>query len=154
MKKARDMLRAFHRGDTESFLQSAVYRTKPQDCPEGSPDFYNAVIEMEWKDEDEDGGGLLELMGEIEYFFGREVRVIRNSPRPMDLDILYLGDVVLETDRLTLPHPRIGKRAFVLQPLVDILGDAPIPGLGKSAVELLAQLNADPEDLTFVTNEW
>ncbi|MCH8884402.1 MAG: 2-amino-4-hydroxy-6-hydroxymethyldihydropteridine diphosphokinase, partial [SAR324 cluster bacterium] len=67
---------------------------------------------------------------------GRE-RTIPNGPRTLDLDLLFYGDRVLDSERLTLPHPRLHERAFVLVPLCDVLPEIRHPRLGKTARELL-----------------
>lgn len=64
----------------------------------------------------------------------------RWGPRSMDLDILLYGELVLESDRLTIPHPRLAERRFALQPLSDLAPDLVHPVLGKSVVQLLAAL--------------
>lgn len=151
MKKARDMLLPFHKGTSSAFLQSPLYRTVPVDCPAGSPDFYNAVIEMEWE---EDGNSLWELTSDIEYFFGREASIVRNSPRPIDLDLLYVGNEVHESESLILPHPRMAERAFVLKPLCDIVPDRVLPGLNSTPVALLKKIETDPSSLILVTENW
>lgn len=64
----------------------------------------------------------------------------RWGPRSMDLDILLYGELVLESDRLTIPHPRLAERRFALQPLSDLAPDLVHPVLGKSVAQLLAAL--------------
>lgn len=104
---------------------SRVYESQPQDCPPGSGLFLNAAAVMDWK------GGLFDLLGRLQAYEqerGRpSVRDV-NAPRPVDLDILFCEDLVLKTPRLTLPHPRIGERHFVLRPLADLEPDFLIPG--------------------------
>jgi len=58
--------------------------------------------------------------------------------RPIDIDLLYCGDIVIETDKLTLPHPRVGGRRFVLQPLADVAPNLVLPGQNKTVCEMLA----------------
>ena len=106
---------------------SHVYESKPQGCPPGSGLFLNAAAVMDWK------GGLFELLGRLQTYErerGRpSVRDV-NAPRPVDLDILFCEDLVLNTPRLKLPHPRIGERHFVLRPLADLEPDFLIPAEG------------------------
>ena len=68
----------------------------------------------------------------IERQHGRE-RTFKNAPRPLDLDLLLYGDLVRSEPRLTLPHPRMHERAFVLVPLAEIAPDCMIPGKGRVA---------------------
>jgi 2-amino-4-hydroxy-6-hydroxymethyldihydropteridine diphosphokinase len=79
---------------------------------------------------------LLENLQKIEQRQGRQ-RPYANAPRTLDLDLLLYGDQVLATPELTLPHPRMHERAFVLKPLAEIAPQAIIPGRGKAS-ELLA----------------
>ena len=83
---------------------------------------------------------LSRLHRSLEKVFGRE-RSTRNAPRTLDLDILIYGDQICTTERLTLPHPRMSERAFVLVPLVEIAADIPVGVLG-TAEQLLADISA------------
>lgn len=93
---------------------SGLYASAPIDA--GGPDFLNAVVELRT-------GlaplALLDALQAIELAAGRE-RPYRNAPRTLDLDLLIHGDEQLVSERLTLPHPRIGERAFVLLPLAEL----------------------------------
>jgi 2-amino-4-hydroxy-6-hydroxymethyldihydropteridine diphosphokinase len=93
---------------------SSAWRSAPVDA--GGPDFLNAVAAL-------DTGlaplELLDALQAIEATHGRE-RPYRHAPRTLDLDLLLHGDAVLETPRLTLPHPRLSERAFVLLPLLEL----------------------------------
>lgn len=98
--------------------RSSVYETEPVGCPPGSPSFLNAVIVFETELLPE---ALLDHTQKIEGALGRpEVRAM-NSPRPVDIDILLFGDREVSTTRLTIPHPRLFERAFVLCPLAELL---------------------------------
>lgn len=96
---------------------SSIWRSAPVDA-EG-PDFLNAVIALDTTLAPLE---LLDALQAIEQAHGRE-RPYRNAPRTLDLDLLLYGDEVLTTPRLTLPHPRLGERAFVLRPLLEIAPD-------------------------------
>jgi len=101
-------------------LVSSVYETEPVDCPPGSGQFYNAVIELET------GLPPLELLRrtqEIEQIMGRPAERERNAPRNVDLDLLYYDNLKLAEGGLILPHPRMWERAFVLLPLSEIRPD-------------------------------
>jgi len=93
---------------------SSVWRSAPVDA--GGPDFLNAVVALDTTLAPMD---LLDALQAIEQAHGRE-RPYRNAPRTLDLDLLLHDDVVMDTPRLTLPHPRLGERAFVLRPLLEI----------------------------------
>lgn len=110
----------------EPVLRAPILRTAPVDCPPGSPDFINTVVEIAY------AGQPLELLAitqEIETSLGR-VRSVRNAPRLIDLDLLYLGNILWQDDRLTLPHPRMFTRPFVLGPLSVIRPDLVPQALG------------------------
>ncbi len=103
-------------------LVSNAYETDPVDCPEGSPGFLNAVIEVETELPPLD---LLNHTQAIEIEFGRPDQSSRevNAPRVIDVDILYYGDLVINEPTLIIPHPRMHERDFVLRPLSDIRED-------------------------------
>lgn len=101
----------------EPVLRASLHRTAPLNCPPGSPDFLNTVVEIAFD------GGPRELLAQtqrIERELGRVPNPVRNAPRVIDLDILYLGDLVYQDDDLTLPHPRMMEREFVMKPLAEI----------------------------------
>jgi 2-amino-4-hydroxy-6-hydroxymethyldihydropteridine diphosphokinase len=99
---------------TEVVALSSVWRSAPVDA--SGPDFLNAVAALDTALAPVE---LLDALQAIELAHGRE-RPFRNAPRTLDLDLLLYGDVTLHTPRLTLPHPRLGERAFVLRPLLEI----------------------------------
>jgi 2-amino-4-hydroxy-6-hydroxymethyldihydropteridine diphosphokinase len=118
-------------------LCSKVYETSPVDCPPGSPLFLNAVLELSIRVEPMQ---LLQKLQGIEQSLGRRPSATRNSPRVIDLDLLYCEDVVISTPRLTLPHPRIAERLFVLRPLADIRPKLILPTFSRNVEELLRKL--------------
>ena len=115
---------------------SSLYRTAPVGITE-QPEFVNAVAQLETDLAPE---ALLDALLEIEQRFGR-IRAERNGPRTLDLDLLLYGDQFVSLPRLTLPHPRLHLRAFVLYPLAEIAPDLKIPGRGTVAAWLPAVAN-------------
>lgn len=111
--------------------RSSLYRSAPVDAT--GPDFINAVVAIDTALTPHE---LLAALQRIELDAGRE-RPYRNAPRTLDLDLLLYGDEVLDTPLLTLPHPRMTQRAFVLRPLAEI---AP----GRVSPEALAQVADQP----------
>lgn len=127
---------------TQLTATSSLYRTAPIGLA-GQPDFINAVARVETSLEP---GALLQALLALEADFGR-VRLERNGPRTLDLDLLLYGDKVLDTPDLILPHPRLHLRAFVLAPLAEIAPDLAIPGRGTVAAWLPAVANQAVEKL-------
>lgn len=121
----------------EPFLQASAYQTEPLLCPPGSPLFYNSVVEIAYSGTPSE---LLELTQAIEKKLGRTGSAERNAPRIIDVDLLYFGDEIVDTEALVLPHPRLGERRFVLQPLAEIRPDLVLPGQTRSIAELLAAI--------------
>lgn len=107
---------------TRVVRRSSLHRTAPVGYAD-QPDFINAVAELET---DLPPERLLDELQALEARHGR-VRSFRNAPRTLDLDLLLYGDLILETERLTVPHPRMRERAFVLEPLREIAPDLEIP---------------------------
>jgi 2-amino-4-hydroxy-6-hydroxymethyldihydropteridine diphosphokinase len=131
----------------EPFLQAPTYQTEPLFCPPGSPDFFNSVVEIGFAGH---AFELLELTQSIERKLGRAASPERNAPRIIDVDLLYFGDHVIDTEDLVLPHPRIGERRFVLQPLADIRPGLILPGQSATIATLLASLQAGEPPLVEV----
>jgi len=114
---------------------SSVYETDPLGNPDQSR-FLNLVCQVFTRLAPEE---VLMLAKGIELKLGR-VSGTFNAPRPIDIDILFYGDRVIETEELTIPHPRLTQRAFVLIPLVEIAPDLVHPVNGSTARELLNAL--------------
>ena len=115
-------------GDTEVVAVSSMYRSAPFG-PVEQPDFLNAVAHLRCR---LSATELLRRLLQLERAQGR-VRGERWGPRTIDLDLLVFGDEVFEKSELTLPHPGIAARNFVLLPLQEIAPDLVIPGLGRVA---------------------
>lgn len=111
--------------DTEFTAASSLYRTAPVGLKH-QPDFINAVVELVAVPPAQT---LLEMLFAIEARFGRR-RSVRNAPRTLDLDLLLYGSQTSDDPQLTLPHPRLHERAFVLAPLAEIAPRLVIPGRG------------------------
>lgn len=115
---------------------SPVYETEPVGFQD-QPDFLNCVVAFETI---LDPHALLASTQNIENSLGR-VRTILNGPRTIDIDILMYGDAIIQTDTLTIPHPRMHERRFVLTPFADIAPDAVHPTSGKTVRTLLNELH-------------
>jgi 2-amino-4-hydroxy-6-hydroxymethyldihydropteridine diphosphokinase len=111
---------------------SSVYHTQPVDFA-AQPWFYNLVARIESALPPE---VFLSLLLRIEKKMGR-VRTRRSGPRPIDIDILLAGSLVVRDSRLTIPHPRLEKRNFVLVPLAEIAPSAVHPVVRKTVFSLL-----------------
>jgi 2-amino-4-hydroxy-6-hydroxymethyldihydropteridine diphosphokinase len=116
--------------------RSSLYRSGPIGNRD-QPDFTNAVAALETSLPPE---GLLDELLAIEATHGRQ-RSFANAPRSLDLDLLLYGQSELKTTRLTVPHPRMSERAFVLRPLLELSQDICIPGKG-AARDLLQKCEA------------
>ena len=116
---------------------SAVYETKPVDCPPGSETFLNAVV---LADTTLPAATLMDRALAIEDAFDRERSHVRNAPRTLDVDLIVVGDRRADEPTLRLPHPRGHERPFVLQPWHDLEPDAVYPDQGPIA-KLLEDLD-------------
>lgn len=134
-----------------AFLQAPIYQTAPVHCPPDSPDFYNTVVEIEF---DGTPAELLTHTRQIEAALGRVGTAVRNAPRVIDVDLLYVGAEVVASEALELPHPRLALRRFVLQPLADIRPELQLPGEATSIAEHLRQLADDEPALALVRADW
>ncbi|MBQ4853123.1 2-amino-4-hydroxy-6-hydroxymethyldihydropteridine diphosphokinase [Rhodanobacter sp. B2A1Ga4] len=121
--------------DTRLLQRSRLYRTPPWGVLE-QPPFINAAVEL---DTALSPHALLNALLAIEQHAGR-VRGERNGPRTLDLDLLHVDDVQLDDPQLTLPHPRMAERPFVLLPLHDIAPTLRLSGQ-TTVAELLARLD-------------
>jgi 2-amino-4-hydroxy-6-hydroxymethyldihydropteridine diphosphokinase len=130
LQRAVDLLAATRGIDV--LRSSRVYETAPVGPPQ--PDFLNAVIEV---DTDLEPHELLAAGAAVEHDLHR-VRDVRWGPRTIDVDVLTYDDRVIDTAELTVPHPRMHERAFVLIPLMDLEADPPLPG-GRRARDLTTE---------------
>jgi 2-amino-4-hydroxy-6-hydroxymethyldihydropteridine diphosphokinase len=123
--------------ETQLVARSSLYRSAPLGCPDmpdltSQPDFVNAVAKIATGLVPQ---ALLKALLHIEHSHGRE-RTYRNAPRTLDLDVLLYDELQLHEHGLTVPHPQMHRRAFVLQPLLEIAPDAVIPGIGRASLAL------------------
>jgi 2-amino-4-hydroxy-6-hydroxymethyldihydropteridine diphosphokinase len=122
--------------DTRLSRVSSLYQSAPVGYFD-QPDFTNAVAQIETALTPR---ALLDELLAIERRFGR-VRDFPNAPRPLDLDIVLYGDLIVREPGLTIPHPRLHERAFVVVPLAEIAPEAIVPGRGPVR-GLLAHIDA------------
>jgi 2-amino-4-hydroxy-6-hydroxymethyldihydropteridine diphosphokinase len=113
---------------TRLLARSSLYASAPVGYVD-QPDFINAVAQIETSLAPR---ALLAALLDIEHRHGRE-RSFRNAPRTLDLDLLLYGEAHFHEEGLTLPHPRMHERSFVLLPLLEIAPDTVIPGRGRAA---------------------
>lgn len=124
---------------------SSLYETAPVGGPEQGP-FLNAVVIL---NTGLDPWALLQGLHQIENQAGR-TRIMRWGPRTLDLDLIVYDAQSLQTELLTIPHPRAHERAFVLVPLVEVWPEA---DLGRGTAGELAESLADP-DVTLISRDW
>jgi 2-amino-4-hydroxy-6-hydroxymethyldihydropteridine diphosphokinase len=121
--------------ETSVLRVSSVYDTEPEGNA-SQPRYLNAVAEVETAFEARD---FLRKLGDIEEQCGR-VRREMWGPRTLDLDLLIYGDLVFESEDLTVPHPRAGERAFVLVPMAELEPWLVIPGIGETVTTMIGRL--------------
>ena len=114
---------------------SSVYETEPVGEILDQRSFFNACLRV---DTELDPDALLAACKAVERELGRESGGPRHGPRPIDVDVLLLGDLEHRSDRLTLPHEQVTSRRFVLVPLLELAPDLEVPGRGRAADALAA----------------
>ena len=125
----------------EVIAVSSTYVTEPVGEILDQPDFLNAAVRIRTALEPEE---LLDACKAVEAERGRAFDLLRHSPRPLDVDLLLLDAIELQTDRLTLPHPQVRNRRFVLAPLLELDSDLTLPD-GTVLADALAALPADEQ---------
>lgn len=149
LRDARDAVLALP-GVSGPARLSKIYETEPVGTEPDAGAFLNAVIEVEFEGQPID---LLDSLQGIEARMGRPSKRPRNAPRPIDLDILYVGNLVLANEEVVIPHPRLHLRRFVLTPLADVCPELVLPGQRRTVAELLAHLN-DPAAVATFAETW
>jgi 2-amino-4-hydroxy-6-hydroxymethyldihydropteridine diphosphokinase len=131
---------------------SPLYETEPIDVDDAFRNeyFLNAVLVLSSA---MDARKWLSAISEIEQAMGRVRGPDKNAPRPIDIDILYVGSACIDSGGLTVPHPRWAERRFVVQPLADVRPDLVLPGSGATVAEVLARL-ADCGRVTRFAETW
>jgi 2-amino-4-hydroxy-6-hydroxymethyldihydropteridine diphosphokinase len=114
---------------------SSVYETEPVGEVLDQRDFYNACVRIETELGPEE---LLDACKAVERALGRAPGGVRHGPRPIDVDLLLLGDERYESERLRLPHREVTSRRFVLAPLLELDPQLVVPGVGRAADALAA----------------
>ena len=140
LRAARDRLAATEGIDVVA--ASSVYETEPQGPVRDQPDFLNACLEIATEHAPE---ALLEACKAVERALGRAARGRRRGPRPIDVDVLLLGDLVHRSERLILPHPELTARRFVLAPLVELDPALALPE-GTRLADVLDRLEGQRAD--------
>lgn len=121
---------------TQVIRSSNLYRSAPVGGPP-QPWYINCVLCIETSLSPQD---LLAALQKLEVHHGR-VRLLRDGPRPLDLDILFYGDQIVHAPNLTIPHPRAHERSFVLQPMAELAPDFLHPVFQRTMRELLHDLH-------------
>lgn len=132
-------------------LFSPVFESSPVDCSPGTKSFFNAVGEFPFSSIPEN---ILNKCLEIEQNLGRPGDHRKNSPRTIDLDLLYAGNKIHRSANLTIPHPKLMIRLFVLEPLCAIRPDLLLPGEQLTIHDHLKKLTAEQTPLGMVTKDW
>jgi 2-amino-4-hydroxy-6-hydroxymethyldihydropteridine diphosphokinase len=115
---------ALERSGIEVIASSSAYETAPQGEVADQPDFLNACLRIH---ADLDPESLLDACKQVERELGRVPGGVRHGPRPIDVDVLLLGDREHNSDRLTLPHAEVTSRRFVLEPLLELDPELTLP---------------------------
>ncbi len=132
-------VRALEETPGVSVLRASPWiETEPVGGPEDQPEYLNGAVALECTI---DARALLDRLLEIEKAHGRErAEGVRDGPRTLDLDLLFFGTEVIREPGLIVPHPRLEKRTFVLEPLVKVAPHRHLPGCRRSVMERLAEL--------------
>lgn len=130
----RTALLKLEHGGFRTLKTSVLFHNRAMGCEEGAPDFLNQSVLGNWDGEPLE---LLNLLQRIEVEAGRPADHPHWVSRPLDIDIVLMGDSVICSPRLTVPHPELSKRDFVLVPSAEIAPDMAVPGLNRCLRDLL-----------------
>ena len=131
--------------------RSSIYRTPPIGCASGTPAFLNMGLTGIWDKTPEE---LLQLCKKIEVDFGRPEDHLPYASRTLDMDIVLFGDMIISRESLTVPHPEVKKRFFVLIPLVEVASDWKYPGTEDRLSDILEELrNLKPGEYEGIKKE-
>lgn len=149
LAEARDRIAAYP--GIDMVAQSPIYETEPVDVPDEHRQrlFLNAVLIMETSMA---VPRLLKVLQGIERQIGRAPHPVPNSPRPIDIDIVYAGGLNIRESHVRIPHPRWAERRFVVQPLCDLRPNLRLPGQAATVAEILARLQNHGQANLFTTN--
>jgi 2-amino-4-hydroxy-6-hydroxymethyldihydropteridine diphosphokinase len=114
---------------------SSTYDTEPVGLVLDQPEFLNACVRVRTEHEPE---ALLDACNAVERELGRAAGGVRHGPRPIDVDVLLLGEETYRSERLSLPHEQVTSRRFVLVPLLELAPELVVPGAGRAADALAA----------------
>ena len=131
---------ALRQHGVEVTASSSVYETAPQGEVTDQPDFLNACLRIETELAPEQ---LLDACKQVERELGRVPGGIRHGPRPIDVDVLLLGDLEYRSERLTLPHREVTSRRFVLEPLLELDPGLTLPD-GTRLADCVAAVGGQP----------
>jgi len=150
LRQAKEQLLSVQ--DVTLVAQSSAYETEPVDVKDEcrGMKFLNAVLIVESPHRAEEW---LPRIHEVEYTLQRKRSEDRNAPRTIDIDLLFSGDQILDSDLLRVPHPRWAERRFVLEPLAEVRGDFIMPGTDSSVRDVLAKLPSN-DDVQVFAGEW
>jgi 2-amino-4-hydroxy-6-hydroxymethyldihydropteridine diphosphokinase len=137
LRAARDSL---ERNGVDVLASSSVYETAPQGEVTDQRDFLNACLRIRTALDPE---ALLDVCKRVERELGRAPGGVRHGPRPIDIDVLLLGDLEHASDRLTLPHAEVASRRFVLEPLIELDPELRLPN-GPALRDMLPAVADQP----------
>ena len=118
--------------------RSSLWKTEPIDCPPGSPPFLNAVVRLTL-DSSHAPESLLGVFQRWEREAGRKAKTQLNEARPLDLDLIAVDMLQVQSPQLVVPHPRAHQRYFVLAPLAELAPELVLPGQSKTVAVLLQE---------------
>ncbi len=148
-----NLTRAFNELATKDHIDvisvSSLYETEPWGWTD-QPNYFNCVFKVRTALQPDD---LLRLLKAIERVAGRKPGGERWSPRELDLDILIYGELIIDSSKLTIPHPELINRRFVLLPLVELCPDLAIPAKGRTVKQALMAC-VDRCSVELITEKW